>query len=145
MCLFITLILLQSSCSETFEQIHRHGHWGQPHYTSGSNNIVRWVGSILLMDRIQIIFDYYVCFFHSFIGISNSLPQTSGMKMIEFWMIFTMMYPFTLVLLHIFNQVRTYWIFSTRKYLLDHYWENTRKFDCCIRQDQQWETEWKKK
>ena len=48
---------------------------------------------------------------YSFIGISNSLPQTSGMKMIEFWMIFTMMYPFTLVLLHIINQVNPLDIF----------------------------------
>ena len=37
------------------------------------------------------------CF--SFLGISQSLPATSYIKLIEIWMIFTMIYPFAETLL----------------------------------------------
>ena len=33
-------------------------------------------------------------FFFSFLGISQSLPSTSYIKLIEVWMLFTMIYPF---------------------------------------------------
>lgn len=38
-------------------------------------------------------------------GISSSLPQTAAVKMIDIWMIFTMMYPFTGVMLQSYLQV----------------------------------------
>ena len=38
-------------------------------------------------------------------GISNSLPKTGYMKMIDIWMIFTMSYPFIVITLHCFQQV----------------------------------------
>ena len=41
----------------------------------------------------------------SFMGISSSLPQTAAVKMIDIWMIFTMMYPFTGVMLQSYLQV----------------------------------------
>ena len=36
----------------------------------------------------------------SFIGVSQSLPMTAYIKMIDIWMIFTMMYPFCVVTLY---------------------------------------------
>ena len=36
----------------------------------------------------------------SFIGVSKSLPTTAYIKMIDVWMIFTMMYPFCVVTLY---------------------------------------------
>ena len=36
----------------------------------------------------------FKCFFFSFLGISQSLPSTSYIKLIEVWMLFTMIYPF---------------------------------------------------
>ena len=39
-------------------------------------------------------------------GISSSLPLTAAVKMIDIWMIFTMMYPFTGVMLQSYLQVR---------------------------------------
>ena len=39
------------------------------------------------------------CLF-SFIGVSSSLPMTAYIKMIDVWMIFTMMYPFCIVTLY---------------------------------------------
>ena len=36
----------------------------------------------------------------SFIGVSQSLPMTAYIKMIDVWMIFTMMYPFCVVTLY---------------------------------------------
>ena len=35
-----------------------------------------------------------------FINVSNSLPKTSYMKMVDAWLLFNLMYPFTVVLLH---------------------------------------------
>ena len=45
------------------------------------------------------------CKYYSFLGISNSLPQTGGIKMIDVWLIFTMLYPFMSVMLHSLAQV----------------------------------------
>ena len=36
----------------------------------------------------------------SFIGVSNSLPTTAYIKLIDVWMIMTMMYPFSVVALY---------------------------------------------
>ena len=41
-------------------------------------------------------------------GISNSLPKTGYIKMVDIWMIFTMSYPFIVITLHCFQQVSTY-------------------------------------
>ena len=41
----------------------------------------------------------------SFMGISSSLPLTAAIKMIDIWMIFTMMYPFIGVMLQSYIQV----------------------------------------
>ena len=38
--------------------------------------------------------------FSSFIGVSQSLPMTAYIKMIDIWMIFTMLYPFFVVTLY---------------------------------------------
>ena len=38
-------------------------------------------------------------------GISQSLPVTGYVKMIDIWMIFTMSYPFVVITLHCINKV----------------------------------------
>ena len=35
-----------------------------------------------------------------FTNVSNSLPKTSYMKMVDAWLLFNLLYPFTVVLLH---------------------------------------------
>ena len=35
-----------------------------------------------------------------FINVSNNLPKTSYMKMMDVWLLFNLMYPFIVVLLH---------------------------------------------
>ena len=35
-----------------------------------------------------------------FINVSNSLPKTSYMKMVDAWLLFNLFYPFIVVLLH---------------------------------------------
>ena len=35
-----------------------------------------------------------------FINVSNSLPKTSYMKMVDAWLLFNLLYPFIVVLLH---------------------------------------------
>ena len=35
-----------------------------------------------------------------FINISNNLPKTSYMKMVDIWLLFNLFYPFVVVLLH---------------------------------------------
>ena len=35
-----------------------------------------------------------------FINVSNNLPKTSYMKMIDVWLLFNLLYPFIVVLLH---------------------------------------------
>ena len=35
-----------------------------------------------------------------FINVSNNLPKTSYMKMINVWLLFNLLYPFLVVLLH---------------------------------------------
>ena len=35
-----------------------------------------------------------------FINVSNSLPKTSYMKMVDAWLLFNLLYPFIMVLLH---------------------------------------------
>ena len=42
----------------------------------------------------------------SFMGISQSLPMTGYIKMIDIWMIFTMSYPFLVISLHCLQQVK---------------------------------------
>ena len=54
----------------------------------------------------------------SFMGISSSLPQTAAVKMIDIWMIFTMMYPFTGVMLQSYLQVTRGTSFIFHKILL---------------------------
>ena len=36
-----------------------------------------------------------------YVGVSQSLPKTSGIKMIDYWLIFNLMVPFIEVILHI--------------------------------------------
>ena len=38
-------------------------------------------------------------------GISESLPMTGYIKMIDIWMIFTISYPFMIITLHCFKDV----------------------------------------
>ena len=38
-------------------------------------------------------------------GISQSLPMTGYIKMIDIWMIFTMTYPFVVITLHCLQKV----------------------------------------
>ena len=45
------------------------------------------------------------CNFCSFLGLSQSLPVTSYVKMIDIWMLFTMTIPFLEVVLHTTNEV----------------------------------------
>ena len=40
-----------------------------------------------------------------FISISNNLPKTSYMKMVDVWLLFNLMYPFIVVLLHTYMDV----------------------------------------
>ena len=35
-----------------------------------------------------------------FINVSNNLPKTSYMKMIDVWLLFNLLYPFIVVLIH---------------------------------------------
>ena len=35
-----------------------------------------------------------------FISVSNSLPKTSYIKMVDVWLLFNLIYPFSVVLLH---------------------------------------------
>ena len=35
-----------------------------------------------------------------FINVSNNLPKTSYMKMVDVWLLFNLLYPFIVVLLH---------------------------------------------
>ena len=42
----------------------------------------------------------------SFMGISQSLPATGYIKMVDVWMIFTMSYPFFVIILHCLQEVR---------------------------------------
>ena len=35
-----------------------------------------------------------------FISVSNSLPKTSNMKMMDVWLLFNLLYPFVVVLIH---------------------------------------------
>ena len=37
-----------------------------------------------------------------FINVSNSLPKTSYMKMVDAWLLFNLLYPFIVVLIHTF-------------------------------------------
>ena len=39
-------------------------------------------------------------------GISQSLPATGYIKMVDVWMIFTMSYPFFVIILHCLQEVR---------------------------------------
>ena len=43
---------------------------------------------------------------YSFMGISQSLPMTGYIKMIDIWMIFTMSNPFLVISLHCLQQVK---------------------------------------
>ena len=45
--------------------------------------------------------------FNSFVSISQSLPTTAYVKMIDIWMIFTMVFPFMEVTLHTIKHVLT--------------------------------------
>lgn len=38
-------------------------------------------------------------------GISSSLPSTGYIKMIDIWMIFTMTYPFFIIIIHSIKEV----------------------------------------
>ena len=75
------------------EPVHKrvpwHGHPSQSHRHACFSHIV----SAFLKQSNQ----KYGCF--SFLGISQSLPATSYIKLIEIWMIFTMIYPFAETLL----------------------------------------------
>ena len=76
-----------------------HGYPGQPHCAPGPDDIVGSHSHCLLLVYFYTIHD---C---SFLGISNSLPQTGAIKMIDVWLIFTMLYPFMSVMLHSLAQV----------------------------------------
>ena len=41
----------------------------------------------------------------SFMAISDSLPMTGYIKMIDIWMIFTMSYPFVVITLHCLEKI----------------------------------------
>ena len=43
-------------------------------------------------------------FFSSFLGLSQTLPVTSYIKMIDIWMVFTMTIPFLEVVLHTIDE-----------------------------------------
>ena len=45
-------------------------------------------------------------YFFSFLGLSQSLPVTSYIKMIDIWMLFTMTIPFLEVVLHTTNEYK---------------------------------------
>ena len=40
-----------------------------------------------------------------FINVSNNLPKTSYMKMIDVWLLFNLLYPFLAVLLHTYMDI----------------------------------------
>ena len=64
-----------------------------------------WVVNILQLSELWTVL-------WSFMGISSSLPQTAAVKMIDIWMVFTMMYPFTGVMLQSYLQVTRHHILS---------------------------------
>ena len=41
----------------------------------------------------------------SFMGISQSLPESGNVKMVDVWMIFTISYPFFVIACHSFVEV----------------------------------------
>ena len=43
-----------------------------------------------------------------FVGVSNELPKTSYMKMVDYWLVFNLFIPFAEVLLHVY-MVRKMW------------------------------------
>ena len=57
----------------------------------------------------------------SFIGVSQSLPATAYIKMIDVWMIFTMIYPFVVVTLYAIKEVIQKKISSTNEGLYTQY------------------------
>ena len=67
-----------------------YGNWSQSHRYSCLGKFVS--SFFLIIIR--------VLSFSSFIGISESLPTTSYVKMIDIWMIATLLYPFIQVILH---------------------------------------------
>ena len=50
-------------------------------------------------------------------GISQSLPKTGYIKMIDIWMIFTMSYPFLVIFLYSCLEVTLYLFISVKLYI----------------------------
>ena len=46
-------------------------------------------------------------------GISQSLPETGYVKMVDIWMVFTMSYPFFVIAFHALLEVSILILFST--------------------------------
>ena len=51
-----------------------------------------------------------------FINVSNNLPKTSYMKMVDVWLLFNLLYPFIVVLMHTYMDTITERLF---KYLMN--------------------------
>ena len=43
-----------------------------------------------------------------FINVSNNLPKTSYMKMVDVWLLFNLLYPFIVVLIHTYMDTLRY-------------------------------------
>ena len=49
-----------------------------------------------------------------FVSVSNELPKTSYMKMVDYWLVFNLFIPFAEVLLHVYmvRRKRSRWCFE---------------------------------
>ena len=81
--------LRQPHDEQIYQSIFWHGHRSLPNCNACPCYIVS--------SNCPQLFDKHCLF--SFIGISQELPQTAYIKMIDIWMIFTMMCPFSEILL----------------------------------------------
>ena len=53
-----------------------------------------------------------------FINVSNNLPQTSYVKMVDVWLIFNLLLPFIEVLVHTYMDTLRYLVFFNQLLLL---------------------------
>ena len=50
---------------------------------------------------------HFECFFPRFVGLSDSLPKTSNIKMVDIWMLFSLVLPFIDVVLQTYSYLLT--------------------------------------
>ena len=64
-----------------------------------------WFWQHSMFKRLLIQEYLLIYFVFSFMGISQTLPMTGYIKMIDIWMIFTISYPFVVITLHCLDKL----------------------------------------